>query len=72
MPVCSITALGISILANSFFAVVQVKKARKSEKVTSKITQVPFPKKLATFWVSQRPGQVRKATESWKKREKSR
>ena len=42
----------ISILANSFFAVVQVKKARKSVKVTSKITQVPYPKKLATFWVA--------------------
>ena len=41
----------ISILANSFFAVVQMKKPPKSVKVTSKITQVPFSKKLATFWV---------------------
>jgi hypothetical protein len=42
----------ISILANSFFTVVQVKKAQKSVKVTSKTTQVPFPKKLATFLVA--------------------
>ena len=41
----------IRILANSFFTVVQVKKASKSHKVTSKTTQVPFLKKLATFWV---------------------
>jgi len=42
----------ISILTNSFFAVVQAQKVKKSAKVTSKTTQVPFPKKLATFWVA--------------------
>ena len=40
--------LCISSLPISFFAVVQVKKAGKSEKATSQKTQVGIPKKLAT------------------------
>jgi len=39
---------GISSLPISFFAVVQVKKAGKSEKATSQKTQGGIPKKLAT------------------------
>jgi len=52
--------LVISILANSFFAVVQVKKAEKRVKVTSQKSQVPKPKKLATFRVTIQKVKVKK------------
>ena len=50
----------ISILTISFFAVVQVKKAEKSVKVTSQKSQVSKPKKLATFQMALQKGKVKK------------
>jgi len=71
MPAPTYRKRSISSLPDSYFAVVQVKKARKSGKVTSQKTQVSIPKKLAAFRVGQQKGKVEKLEKATKKLQKA-